>query len=156
MLWTLLIVSMPTESTTARMRAWRALKACGAAVLRDGVYLVPATASTQASLASVGEDVLAHGGLAYQLALDSVAPYDFEPLFDRSTEFAAWILDVQACGAQLKPDNAPCNLGDWQEACRAFLGNKSVAQRFYDLKKVLLQKGYVSVDEQGRATRRME
>ena len=106
MLWTLLIVSMPTESTTARMRAWRALKACGAAVLRDGVYLVPATASTQASLASVGEDVLAHGGLAYQLALDSVAPYDFEPLFDRSTEFATWMLDVQACGAQLKPDNA--------------------------------------------------
>lgn len=106
MLWTLLIVSMPTENTTARMRAWRALKACGAAVLRDGVYLVPASASTQASLASIGEDVLAHGGLAYQLPLESVAPYDFEPLFDRSAEFAAWMLDVQACGTQLKPENA--------------------------------------------------
>lgn len=106
MLWNLLIVSMPTENTTARMRAWRALKASGAAVLRDGVYLVPATSSTQASLASVGEDVLAHGGSAYQLALESVAPYDFEPLFDRRAEFAAWMQDVQACGAQLKPDNA--------------------------------------------------
>ena len=41
MYWQLLVLSLPTENATARMRAWRALKACGAAVLRDGVYLLP-------------------------------------------------------------------------------------------------------------------
>jgi len=42
MKWLLLILSLPTENATPRMRAWRALKALGAAVLRDGVYLLPA------------------------------------------------------------------------------------------------------------------
>lgn len=32
----LLISSLPTQSTTARMRVWRSLKASGAATLRDG------------------------------------------------------------------------------------------------------------------------
>ena len=36
--WIALITSLPTENATARMRAWRSLKASGAAVLRDGVY----------------------------------------------------------------------------------------------------------------------
>ena len=39
--WIALITSLPTENATARMRAWRNLKASGAAVLRDGVYLMP-------------------------------------------------------------------------------------------------------------------
>ena len=38
--WIALITSLPTENATARMRAWRSLKASGAAVLRDGVYLI--------------------------------------------------------------------------------------------------------------------
>ena len=37
-----LILSLPTENATARQRVWRALKASGAAVLRDGVvYHIP-------------------------------------------------------------------------------------------------------------------
>jgi hypothetical protein len=32
MSWQLLVLSLPTENATARMRAWRALKASGAAV----------------------------------------------------------------------------------------------------------------------------
>ena len=42
MSWLLLILSLPTENATVRMRAWRAIKALGAASLRDGVYLLPA------------------------------------------------------------------------------------------------------------------
>ena len=42
MQWLLLVLSLPTENATVRMRAWRALRAAGAAVLRDGVYLLPA------------------------------------------------------------------------------------------------------------------
>ncbi|QYY29970.1 hypothetical protein K2O51_07595 [Cupriavidus pinatubonensis] len=40
--WTLLIVSLPTSSATARMRIWRAVRALGCAALRDGAYLLPA------------------------------------------------------------------------------------------------------------------
>ncbi|MEX3786719.1 hypothetical protein [Paraburkholderia sp. BR14374] len=36
--WLLLVLTLPTENATARMRYWRALKARGCAVLRDGIY----------------------------------------------------------------------------------------------------------------------
>jgi hypothetical protein len=35
--WAVLVLTFPTENATARMRAWRALKAKGCAVLRDGM-----------------------------------------------------------------------------------------------------------------------
>ena len=38
-----LILSLPTRNSTVRMRAWRALKDVGCGVLRDGVYVLPAS-----------------------------------------------------------------------------------------------------------------
>ena len=46
--WLLLVVSLPTSSATARMRIWRALKAQGCVALRDGAYLLPFAAISQA------------------------------------------------------------------------------------------------------------
>jgi hypothetical protein len=42
-----LILSLPTENATVRQRTWRALKASGAAVLRDGVYLMGSPQKTE-------------------------------------------------------------------------------------------------------------
>ena len=39
--WLELVISLPTENATERMRVWRALKTTGAVVLRDGVYVIP-------------------------------------------------------------------------------------------------------------------
>ena len=50
--WILLITSLPTENATARMRAWRSLKASGATVLRDGVYLMPEREACRATAIS--------------------------------------------------------------------------------------------------------
>ena len=52
------VLSLPTENATARMRAWRSLKASGAAVLRDGVYLMPPADGHAATLQAVAEDVV--------------------------------------------------------------------------------------------------
>ncbi|HXE38786.1 MAG TPA: chromate resistance protein, partial [Azonexus sp.] len=56
--WIALITSLPTENATARMRAWRALKGSGAAVLRDGVYLMPERDSCRSILDTVAADIL--------------------------------------------------------------------------------------------------
>ncbi|HSW21209.1 MAG TPA: Chromate resistance protein ChrB, partial [Burkholderiaceae bacterium] len=64
MRWQLLVLSLPTENATARMRAWRSLKAAGAAVLRDGVYLMPAGEPHAGTLQAVADDVRANGGEA--------------------------------------------------------------------------------------------
>jgi hypothetical protein len=48
--WLLLVVSLPTQSATARMRIWRALKALGCSALRDGAYLLQVGANREQSL----------------------------------------------------------------------------------------------------------
>jgi hypothetical protein len=91
-MWSLLVLSLPTENATVRMRAWRALKAGGAAVLRDGVYLLPAPAA--AVFDTVAEDVRAHAGSARVLRCAPEA--DFEALFDRGAGHAALLAEIAA------------------------------------------------------------
>jgi hypothetical protein len=95
MLWTLLIITLGTESTTARMRAWRALKALGAAVLRDGVYLLPARDSLTTALRTVADEVQASGGSAWLLQASGADDEHFATLFDRRAEFGALIGSIQ-------------------------------------------------------------
>jgi hypothetical protein len=97
--WQLLILSLPTDNATARMRAWRALKACGAAVLRDGVYVLPDGDGHAATLATIAGDVRENGGTARLLSAEARGE-DFNALFDRSAEFGVLLSDI---GAQRTP-----------------------------------------------------
>ncbi len=92
--WILLISSLPTENATARMRAWRTLKASGAAVLRDGVYLLPERPACRATLTAVATDILASGGSALVLTVAEPAGTVFADLFDRSEDYAALLAEI--------------------------------------------------------------
>jgi hypothetical protein len=91
----LLVLSLPTENATARMRAWRALKACGAAVLRDGVYALPEGPAQQDTLVAIALDVRENGGMARLLRAEPIDE-DLAPLFDRSAEFGALLAEIGA------------------------------------------------------------
>ncbi len=99
-MWSMLVLSLPTRNSTARMRAWRALKALGAAVLRDGVYVLPGTEPLRAALDAVAADVRANGGTAQLLQVlpgsDDADDGNFAALFDRSAEYAALLADIHA------------------------------------------------------------
>lgn len=84
-----LILSLPTENATVRQRIWRALKASGAAVLRDGVYLMPARDEFHAMLEALAADVTDAGGAAYVLPVEANDHARFSALFDRSDDYAA-------------------------------------------------------------------
>jgi hypothetical protein len=89
--WTALIISLPSRSATPRMRVWRALKALGAAVLRDGVYLLPESEPNRRALEEQAREVIGAGGGAYVLRLDGVDPEQarhFCSLFDRTGGYA--------------------------------------------------------------------
>ena len=88
--WFLFIMSQPGKSTTPRIRLWRLLKGLGAAVLRDGVYLLPHRKTLQQALEEQVQVVQTLGGDAYLLAVEPVTATDahFRALFDRSTEYA--------------------------------------------------------------------
>jgi len=80
--WLLLVLSLPTENAATRMRVWRALKACGAAVLRDGVYVLPQSAAHEAALTGIADDLRHNGGTAYVLPTEA-GDAGFPALFDR-------------------------------------------------------------------------
>lgn len=89
-----LILSLPTENATVRQRCWRALKACGSVVLRDGVYLMPDREECHVVLKGIAADVGDGGGVAHLLRIEEVGEESFVALFDRSHEYAAFMNEV--------------------------------------------------------------
>ncbi|MEQ1637160.1 MAG: chromate resistance protein ChrB domain-containing protein [Methylococcales bacterium] len=108
--WLILIVSLPTKNAAGRMRVWRALKALGCGVLRDGVYLLPQRAEFRQTLQLQAENVIAGGGSAHILSLNSETQAQqktFEDLFDRSSDYAKLVMDIrQAVDSNFLPEEA--------------------------------------------------
>ncbi|MGO4522087.1 chromate resistance protein ChrB domain-containing protein [Dyella sp. 2RAF44] len=99
--WLLLILTLPTENATARMRFWRALKAMGCAVLRDGVYLLPQAPQHREALQELADAIVEAGGTAMLIdtsSRDETQDMLFLGLFDRSeayTEFGQSLSTVR-------------------------------------------------------------
>ena len=100
-----LLTSLPTGNSTLRMRVWRALKASGCGVLRDGVYLLPVDAPGAAALADAEAEIKAAGGFAMTVQMDFKAPGQVEHvrrLFDRGEEYAGLLAKAGAARAALR------------------------------------------------------
>jgi hypothetical protein len=89
--WLLLIISLPTNSATTRMRIWRALKALGCAALRDGAYLLPQGEQHRAALANLVAEGMREDGNAWLLTVQAQSDEEdqaYRLLFDRSADYA--------------------------------------------------------------------
>lgn len=102
--WLSLITSLPTENATVRMRAWRALKASGAAVLRDGVYLMPEREPCRDALNGIAADVREGGGTALVLRVEEPSDANFAGLFNRSEDYAALLAELAQTRDALSAD----------------------------------------------------
>jgi hypothetical protein len=81
------------------MRIWRALKAAGAALLRDGAYLLPNREPSREVLEEQGAEIKAAGGLVQLLSFDAESPgqnAELVALFDRSEEYSECIGRLEA------------------------------------------------------------
>jgi hypothetical protein len=105
--WLVLILSLPTENATVRMRAWRTLKASGAAVLRDGVYLLPCQSDSSALFEGVAEDVQSSGGTAFILHAADDEQANFPALFDRADDYSALVTELAQLQASFTADALP-------------------------------------------------
>jgi hypothetical protein len=108
--WHLLILTLPTENATARMRFWRALKAMGCAVLRDGVYLLPRSETSGFALQEVAEGIIEAGGTANLVEVtsrDRAQDELFRALFDRTEDYAALAKSLSAARKSLSRLSAP-------------------------------------------------
>ncbi|WP_019866780.1 chromate resistance protein ChrB domain-containing protein [Methylovulum miyakonense] len=94
--WLLLIISLSTDNAAAgRMRSWRAVKASGAAVLRDGVYLLPERDACLAAFQAVHDDIQSSGGVAYLLRVATLEAVDWSGLFLRDGDYATLLQDIE-------------------------------------------------------------
>lgn len=94
--WLMLVISLPSHSATPRMRVWRALKAAGAAVLRDGVYLLPDQPAPRDAFCDQAREVEEADGTAYLVPFELLTgdTHDYARLFDRTEQYAELLVRI--------------------------------------------------------------
>ncbi|GGI18380.1 chromate resistance protein [Oxalicibacterium faecigallinarum] len=117
--WILLVLTLPTENATARMRAWRTLKNSGAAVLRDGVYLMPEIGNGKTLLSEIAEDIDKNGGTTYLLITHADREV-FAGMFDRTTEFAELTEAITHARSNLTEETAADTLKQSRKLRKSF------------------------------------
>lgn len=103
--WLVLTATLPTTPSALRVRVWRALKSTGAGTLREGVYVLPATAVTAPDLWSIERTITENGAQAHMLvvpARDDTQEKAFRALFDRTDLYGELVQSVKEVRATLK------------------------------------------------------
>lgn len=89
--WLLLITNLPGVKQALRMRVWRALKTAGAALLKDGVYVLPNSSLARQVFDEQAAEIAAGGGTGHVVCAEANSPRQaitFRGLFDRTAEYA--------------------------------------------------------------------
>jgi hypothetical protein len=97
--WLVLVAQLPIDDPAARMRVLRTLESLGAAVMREGVYLLPESAASRQSLEALAEYVVKGTGAAQVLrvvAASEAQDEAFVRLFDRSTRYEELVKTVES------------------------------------------------------------
>jgi hypothetical protein len=97
--WLVMVARLPIEDPASRMRVLRTLESLGAAVMREGVYLLPHTPAACQSLEALADYVVKNSGSAEVLHVSgtSAAQQDsFVRLFDRSERYAELVKTVES------------------------------------------------------------
>ena len=88
--WLALVASLPTEDAAARMRMLRTLESLGAAVMREGAFLLPDTAACRQGLERLADYIVNGAGSAQVLQVVPLSEAQqrlFRSLLDRSARY---------------------------------------------------------------------
>ena len=97
--WLLLLAQMGTEDPASRMRVLRTIESLGAAVLRDGAYLLPDSAGNRKSLDALAEYIAKSAGSAHVLNASATSPAQqaaLKLMFDRSARYDSLVKTVES------------------------------------------------------------
>jgi hypothetical protein len=97
--WLVMVAQLPTEDPAARMRVLRTLESLGAAVIREGAYLLPDSPANRQSLESLTEYVGRTAGASHVLHVSASSPAQakhFMQLFDRTQRYESLIKTVES------------------------------------------------------------
>lgn len=97
--WLVLIASLPTEDPAARMRMLRTLESLGAAVMREGAYLLPDTAGSRQGIDHLADYIAKGAGTAQVLQVEPISEVQqkaFRSLFDRTSRYTELVKNVES------------------------------------------------------------
>jgi hypothetical protein len=97
--WLVTVAQLPTEDPAARMRVLRTLESLGAAVLREGAYVLPDTPANRQSLDALADYIAKGTGAAHVLRVGAASPAQeeaFKRLFDRSARYDDLVKTVES------------------------------------------------------------
>lgn len=96
--WLLFIMALPSQNNTLRMKVWRNLKNLGAAVLRDGVYLLPCRDDLKNKLNQQVIEIKKINGSSWLFELGEQSleqTQAFQQLFDQGEEYAEFLKELE-------------------------------------------------------------
>ena len=97
--WLVTVTQLPVEDPASRMRVLRTLESLGAAVMREGAYLLPDNADSRRALDALAEYAIKSGGAMHVLHVSAASPAQsegFRRLFDRSARYEELIKTVES------------------------------------------------------------
>jgi hypothetical protein len=108
--WLLFIATLPGQNSAVRVRFWRQMKSLGAAILRDGVYVLPERDALRQALEELRGELSAAGASAYVLQLpqqEADLEEEWLGLFDRTEAYRENKAELDALLKRLR---------EWSEA----------------------------------------
>ena len=97
--WLLLVAQLPTEDPASRMRVLRTLESLGAAVVREGAYLLPDGPANRQALGALTEYVARTAGASQVMHVSAASPEQqrhFIQLFDRTQRYESLIKTIES------------------------------------------------------------
>lgn len=88
--WLVTVTQLPIDDPASRMRMLRTLESLGAALMREGVYLLPDTQDNRKALERLAQYVERNAGIASVLRVEATSESQqaqLERYFDRSTRY---------------------------------------------------------------------
>ena len=101
-MWSLLVITLPTQPGAVRLRLWRALKSLGCATLRDGAYLLPV--EREGAFDEIAAEASRNGGMASVLRLaprNDAQKAEILAQFDRTDAYGQWRVEANAFATSL-------------------------------------------------------
>jgi hypothetical protein len=97
--WLLCVAALPVDDAGSRMKVLRTLESLGAAVMREGVYVLPDTPMNRRALESLSEYVAKGAGSAHVLLASATSPAQQQALrrlFDRTARYEELVKNVES------------------------------------------------------------
>ena len=97
--WLVTVAQLPTEDPASRMRVLRTLESLGAAVIREGAYLLPDTPDNRRALDALADYIAKITGAAHVLLVSTRSreqQESFARLFDRSARYEELIKTIES------------------------------------------------------------